>query len=206
LRGNLYIVSAPSGSGKTTLLDQIITKFENLIFSVSYTTRKPRGAEQDGVEYYFVGHDEFHQMADQGEFLEFAEVHGNYYGTSSQFVEENISAGRSVILDIDVQGKRKVQEKAPDAVTVFLMPPSYGELERRLKARQLEDDETIRMRLLIAKQEIQQYQDYNYIVINDNIDESSTALESVIRAGATRPENQVTRIREIIDTFGGVDC
>ena len=206
LRGNLYIVSAPSGSGKTTLLDQLITKFDDLIFSVSYTTRQPRGEEKDGVEYFFVGRDKFRQMVEREEFLEFAEVHGKYYGTSQQFVDENLEAGRSVILDIDVQGKALVQEKVPEAVTVFLMPPSYGELERRIKARQLEDDATIRMRLAIAKKESQRYGDYDYIVVNDRLDESAVVLEAVIRAGAARPANQEARIQEIIDSFGGVDC
>jgi guanylate kinase len=206
LRGNLYIVSAPSGSGKTTLLDQLINKFDDLIFSVSYTTRKPRGTERDGVEYFFVGRDEFIGMVERAEFLEWAEVHGNFYGTSRRFVDENLDAGRSVILDIDVQGKSLVQEKVPGAITVFLLPPSYAELERRLKERRLEDDETIRMRLAIAKKEIQRYRDYDYIVVNDRLEESARVLEAVIRAGAARPSNQDTRIKAIIDTFGGVDC
>jgi guanylate kinase len=206
LRGNLYIVSAPSGSGKTTLLDQLINKFDDLIFSVSYTTRKPQNTERDGVEYFFVGRDEFIGMVERAEFLEWAEVHGNFYGTSRRFVDENLDAGRSVILDIDVQGKSLVQEKVPGAITVFLLPPSYAELERRLKERRLEDDETIRMRLAIAKKEIQCYRDYDYIVVNDRLEESARVLEAVIRAGAARPSNQDTRIKAIIDTFGGVDC
>lgn len=206
LHGKLFIISAPSGSGKTTLLDQLVTKFDNLIFSVSYTTRKPRGEEKDGVEYFFVGRDEFHQMVERGEFLEFAEVHGNFYGTSWEFVDENLSSGRSVILDIDVQGKALVQEKVPDAVTVFLMPPSYEELKRRLKVRQLEDDATIRMRLAIAKNEILRHSDYDYIVINDKIDESAESLESVIRSGSVGTADQKARIKGIIDSFGGVDC
>lgn len=206
LRGNLYIVSAPSGSGKTTLLDQLITKFDDLIFSVSYTTRQPRGEERDGVEYCFVARDEFLGMVERGEFLEWAEVHGNFYGTARRFVEDNLAAGRNVILDIDVQGKSLVQERVPDAVTVFLMPPSYAELERRLKARRLEDDETVRMRLAIAKKEIQRYRDYDYIVVNDRIEESAEMLEAVIRAGSARPANLEPQIRAIIDTFGGVDC
>lgn len=206
MRGNLYIVSAPSGSGKTTLLDRIVAKFDDLIFSVSYTTRRPRGRERDGVEYFFVGRDEFHGMVNRGEFIEWADVHGNYYGTSRRFVDENLETGKSVILDIDVHGKEQVQEKVPDAVTIFLLPPSYGELERRLKARQLEDEETIRMRLAMAKKEIQRYRDYDYIIVNDKIDESGVALEAVIRAGAARPVNQETRISEIIQSFGGADC
>ncbi len=206
MRGNLYIVSAPSGSGKTTLLDRIVAKFDDLIFSVSYTTRQPRGRERHGVEYFFVGRDEFLGMVERGEFIEWADVHGNYYGTSRRFVDENLETGKSVILDIDVHGKDQVQEKVPDAVTIFLLPPSYGELERRLKARQLEDEATIRMRLAIAKKEIQRYRDYDFIIVNDKIDESGVALEAVIRAGAARPVNQEARIREIIQSFGGADC
>ncbi len=206
MRGNLYIVSAPSGSGKTTLLGQLISKFDDLIFSVSYTTRRPRGSERDGVEYFFVGRDAFLDMVQRGDFIEWAEVYGHLYGTSREFVEENLEAGRNVILDIDVQGMKRVQEQAPDAVKVFVLPPSYEELERRLKQRRLEDDETIRMRLAIAKTEIERYRDYDYIVVNDTIEESARVLESVIRAGAARPANQEARIGEIIASFGGVDC
>lgn len=206
LRGNLYIVSAPSGSGKTTLLDHLMTRFDNLIFSVSYTTRKPRGQERDGVEYFFVNPAEFLDMAERNEFLEWAEVHGNYYGTGRQFVEDNLNAGRSVILDIDVQGKSLVQEKIPDAVTVFLMPPSYDELARRLRSRELEDVETIRLRLAIAKKEIQRYRDYDYIVVNDEIERSLAELEAVIRAAGARPASQQDRIEKIIESFGGTDC
>ncbi len=158
------------------------------------------------MEYFFVGRDEFLGMVERGEFIEWADVHGNYYGTSRRFVDENLETGKSVILDIDVHGKDQVQEKVPDAVTIFLLPPSYGELERRLKARQLEDEATIRMRLAIAKKEIQRYRDYDFIIVNDKIDESGVALEAVIRAGAARPVNQEARIREIIQSFGGADC
>ena len=123
MRGNLYIVSAPSGSGKTTLLQHLVTKFDHLLFSVSYTTRAPRGHEKDGVEYFFVDRDEFDRMVGQKEFLEWAEYNGNLYGTSRQFVEENIASGKAVILDIDVQGARQVKSKVDRAVTIFLMPP-----------------------------------------------------------------------------------
>ena len=206
MRGNLYIVSAPSGSGKTTLLGQLISKFDDLIFSVSYTTRRPRGNERDGVEYFFVGRDAFLDMVQRGDFIEWAEVYGHLYGTSRAFVEENLEAGRNVILDIDVQGMKRVQEQAPDAVKVFVLPPSYEELARRLKERRLEDDETIRTRLAIARREIERYRDYDFIVVNDTIEESTRILESVIRAGAARPANQEARIGEIIASFGGVDC
>jgi guanylate kinase len=205
MRGTLYIVSAPSGSGKTTLLRQLIRNFDGLIFSVSYTTRPPRGDEEHGTEYFFVRRDEFLKMVDANEFLEWAEYQGNLYGTSRGFVEESLETGADVILDIDVQGARQVQEKVADAVTVFLLPPSYAELERRLRERRLEDDETIRMRLAIAKQEITRYKDYDYIVVNDEIDESVLLLGSIVRSGSARPDRQEGRIREIMDTFGGVD-
>ena len=205
MRGNLYIVSAPSGSGKTTLLQHIVAKFDHLLFSISYTTRAPRGHEENGIEYFFIDRDEFQGMVDRQEFLESAEYHGNMYGTSRQFVEENIASGRAVILDIDVQGAQQVKGQIEGAVTIFLMPPSFAELERRLKARRLEDDETIRRRLAIAKREILRYNDYDYVVINDKLDESIGLLEAIVRSGSARPVYQEERIREIIASFGGMD-
>ena len=205
MRGNLYIVSAPSGSGKTTLLQHIVAKFDHLLFSISYTTRAPRGHEEDGIEYFFIDRDEFQGMVDRQEFLESAEYHGNMYGTSRQFVEENLALGRAVILDIDVQGAQQVKGQIEGAVTIFLMPPSFAELERRLKERRLEDDETIRRRLAIAKREILRYNDYDYVVINDKLDESIGLLEAIVRSGSARPIYQEERIREIIASFGGMD-
>ena len=204
MRGNLYIVSAPSGSGKTTLLQHLVTKFDHLLFSVSYTTRAPRGHEENGIEYFFINRDEFQGMVDREEFLESAEYHGNLYGTSRQFVEDNIASGKAVILDIDVQGAQQVKAKIEGAVTIFLMPPSFTELERRLKKRRLEDDETIRRRLAIAKREILRYNDYDYVVINDKLHESIGLLEAIVRSGSARPLYQEERIREIIASFGGL--
>lgn len=203
--GNLYIVSAPSGSGKTTLLRHLIAGFEDLIFSISYTTRSPRKGETDGVDYVFVDRERFLKMVDGEEFLEWAEYQGNLYGTSRRFVEEQVRTGRSVILDIDVQGARQVREQASEAVTVFLLPPSYAELERRLRERGVEADETIRMRLAIARQEITRYRDYDYIVVNDQVEESVRLLGAIVRADGARPERQEARIREIIGSFGGMD-
>ena len=205
MRGNLYIVSAPSGSGKTTLLQHIVAKFDHLLFSISYTTRAPRGHEENGIEYFFIDRDEFQGMVDRQEFLESAEYHGNMYGTSRQFVEENIASGRAIILDIDVQGAQQVKGQIEGSVTIFLMPPSFAELERRLKERRLEDDETIRRRLAIAKREILRYNDYDYVVINDKLDESIGLLEAIVRSGSARPVYQEERIREIIASFGGMD-
>ena len=205
MRGNLYIVSAPSGSGKTTLLQHLVAKFDHLLFSVSYTTRAPRGHEEDGIEYFFVDRHEFRGMVDRQEFLESAEYHGNLYGTSRRFVEESIASGKAVILDIDVQGAQQVKGQIEGAVTIFLMPPSFDELERRLKERRLEDDETIRRRLAIAQKEILSYNDYDYVVINDKLDESIGLLETIVCSGSPRPTYQEERIREIIASFGGMD-
>ncbi len=205
MRGNLYIVSAPSGSGKTTLLQHLVAKFDHLLFSTSYTTRAPRGHEEDGIEYFFVDRHEFRGMVDRQELLESAEYHGNLYGTSRRFVEESIASGKAVILDIDVQGAQQVKGQIEGAVTIFLMPPSFDELERRLKERRLEDDETIRRRLAIAQKEILSYNDYDYVVINDKLDESIGLLETIVCSGSPRPTYQEERIREIIASFGGMD-
>lgn len=206
MRGNIYIVSAPSGSGKTTLLRHLVADIGNLIFSISYTTRTPRVGERHGVDYFFIDRDEFLRMVEQEEFLEWAEYQDNLYGTSRRFVEHNVDGGRDVILDIDVQGARQVKAEAEGAVTVFLLPPSYAELERRLRERGVQDDEAIRMRLAIAKQEITRYRDYDYIVVNDKLDESVGLLSAIVRADSARPERQEARIRDIIGSFGGVEC
>ena len=205
LRGNLYIVSAPSGSGKTTLLQQLIRNFEDLTFSISHTTRLPRGSEKHGVEYFFVDRGEFFGMAEKDEFLEHAEYHGNLYGTSRKFVEVNLEMGKNVILDIDVQGARQVKARNEDAVSLFLLPPSFAELERRLRTRRLEDDDTISKRLVIAKSEILRCRDYDYIVVNDKIEESVRQLEAIVRSGTAEVQQEESRIDDIIASFGGID-
>lgn len=204
MRGNLYIVSAPSGSGKTTLLQHLLKNFKELSFSVSYTTRQARSGEQHGVDYFFTDRNTFLGMVDRGEFLEWAEYHGQLYGTARAFVEQHIEAGRNVILDIDVQGARQVKSKIEDAISVFVLPPSFSELERRLKARNRESEEAIRRRLEIAKGEIFFYRDYDYIIINDILENSILLLESIVRSGAASPGRQQHRIEEIIASFGGL--
>ena len=204
MRGNLYIVSAPSGSGKTTLLQHLLRNFEDLKFSVSYTTRQSRAGEQNGVDYFFTDRQNFLNMVDRGEFLEWAEFNGQLYGTARDFVERHIESGKDVILDIDVQGARQVKSKIKDATAIFVLPPSFAELERRLKARMLESDEVIRRRLEIAKGEIVFYRDYDYIIINDVLENSILLLESIVRSGAATPPRQQSRIEEIIASFGGL--
>jgi guanylate kinase len=203
MRANVYIVSAPSGSGKTTLLQSLLKSFNDLKFSVSHTTRQPRQGERDGIDYFFTEKTRFREMAGRGEFLEWAEYYGQLYGTSRAFVEQHVNSGRDVILDIDVNGAQQVKAKIADAITVFIMPPSFAELERRLRARRQESDEAINRRLEIARSEISVCRSYDYIVINDVLDDSVQALEAIVRAGRARPWRQQARIEEIIASFGG---
>jgi guanylate kinase len=204
MRGNLYIVSAPSGSGKTTLLQHLLRSFNDLKFSVSHTTRPPRQGERDGVDYYFTDRPAFLSMADRGEFLEWAEFNGQLYGTTRAFVNDHLDAGKDVILDIDVQGARQVKEKVESATAIFVLPPSFEELKRRLQARMLEPDDVIRRRLEIAKSEILFYRDYDYIIINDILENSIRLLECIVRSGAAIPRRQQGRIEKIIASFGGL--
>jgi len=204
MRGNLYIVSAPSGSGKTTLLQHLLRSFDDLKFSVSHTTRPPRQGEKDAVDYYFTDRTTFMRMVDRGEFLEWAEFNGQLYGTTRAFVEEQIGAGRDVILDIDVQGAKQVKNTIKDATAIFILPPSFEELKRRLTDRMLESDDVIRRRLDIAKREILYYRDYDYIIINDILENSIRLLESIIGSGTAKPRRQQSRIEEIIASFGGL--
>jgi guanylate kinase len=204
MRGNLYIVSAPSGSGKTTLLQHLLRSFKDLKFSVSSTTRPPRQGEKEGVDYFFTDRSTFLSMVDRGEFLEWAEFNGHLYGTGREFVRRHLDEGKDVILDIDVQGARQVKSKIPDAVAIFVLPPSFTELERRLRARMLEADDVIRRRLEIAKGEILFYREYDYIIINDILESSIVLLESIVRSSTAAPRRQQKRIEEIIASFGGL--
>ena len=204
MRGNLYIVSAPSGSGKTTLLQHLLRSFKDLKFSVSYTTRGPRQGEQNGIDYYFTDRQTFLSMAERGEFLEWAEFNAQLYGTRRAFVQEQLENRNDVILDIDVQGAKQVKSKMPDARSIFILPPSFSELERRLKSRMLEADDVIRRRLEIAKSEIQFYRDYDYIIVNDVLENSVLLLESIVRSGTAAPRRQQARVEGIIASFGGL--
>jgi guanylate kinase len=164
----------------------------------------PRAGEQHGVDYFFVDRPNFLRMVEQGEFLEWAEYYGQLYGTARSFVEDHLEKGGDIILDIDVQGARQVKAKFPECKAVFIMPPSFAELERRLRSRMQETDEAIRRRLDIAKGEILFYREYDYIVINDVLESSIVLLESIIRSGGAIPAKQERRIEEIIASFGGI--
>lgn len=176
----VYIISAPSGSGKSTLVNELRKLISNLDFSISYTTRRPRGSEQNGREYFFVPIQDFEEMIARGEFLEHANVFGNYYGTAKRFLEQAEHAGRDLLLDIDVQGAAQVKRKIKNAVSVFILPPDKKTLEWRLRNRSLDTEEVIQRRLLTAAKEIENYQSYDYILINDRLEESIDELKAIV--------------------------
>ncbi|MGA8620968.1 MAG: guanylate kinase [Candidatus Sulfotelmatobacter sp.] len=177
----VYIISAPSGSGKSTLVNELLTKVSDLEFSISYTTRAPRGSEIDGRQYYFVSRPEFEKMIEKNAFLEHAEVFGNYYGTAKRFLHEAEQHGRDLLLDIDVQGAKQIQDKLPDAISIFILPPDRKTLEERLRKRSEDSDDVIERRLDTATREIENYQRYNYILINDQLEDSIKLLRAIVR-------------------------
>jgi guanylate kinase len=184
MSGILYIISAPSGSGKTTLVNELRQYVPHLEFSVSYTTRPPRGSEEDGREYHFITRGEFEAMIERDEFLECAQVFGNYYGTAKTVLRQAKERGNDLLLDIDVQGERQVKLKMPDAVSIFVLPPSRKELESRLRKRSRSEnvhaEETIRRRLDTARREIEKYPNYDYILINDRLEQSVDRLQAIV--------------------------
>ncbi len=202
-KGNLIVISAPSGSGKTSLANRALEEIPKLRFSVSHTTRKPRPGERDQVEYCFVSEKEFEEMIGQGTFLEHARVYGNYYGTSRAFVDEQLSVGYDVLLDLDVQGAAQVKKSYPEAILVFVFPPSLEVLKTRLKNRGLDDPSIIDKRLRIAKKEIQRYTEYQYVIINREIEESLVELKSIIQVAGCRLEKRKDLAAQIIKTFPG---
>ena len=178
----VYIISAPSGSGKSTLVNRARQIVPDLDFSVSYTTRPPRGNEQNGREYFFVSRAEFEQMIKNGDFLEYADVFGNYYGTSKHYLEKAKQRKHDLLLDIDVQGAAQIKQKIPDAVSIFILPPNRTELESRLRDRGQDSEAVIHRRLATATREIENYPKYDYILVNDRLDDSIQALQSILLA------------------------
>ena len=180
----VFIISAPSGSGKSTLVNEIKRLVDRLDFSVSYTTRPPRGSEENGREYYYTRREVFERMIGNGEFLEHADVFGNYYGTAKKFLDDAIVRGHDLLLDIDVQGASQLQKKLPDAVSIFILPPTKQELEKRLRRRstaeRMTDEAVIERRLKTATLEIEKYPQYDYILVNDHLDDSIDALKAII--------------------------
>lgn len=220
---SVFIISAPSGSGKSTLVDGIRKIVPGLDFSISYTTRAPRGSEQDGREYFFVSREEFEKMMGNDEFLEYADVFGNYYGTARSVLKKAEESGKDLILDIDVQGARQIKQKLTKAVSIFILPPDRKTLEWRLRNRSLDAEAVIQRRLVTATREIENYPKYDYILVNDRLEDSIEALRSVLLAerlkrsgtGTTADETEIlaqaqqyrlgnvrTRLRPILASFG----
>jgi guanylate kinase len=178
----VYIVSAPSGSGKSTLVTKLFETVRQLDFSISYTTREPRGSEQNGKEYFFVSKAEFESMIAANEFLEHAEVFGNYYGTAQRFLREAEARGNDLLLDIDVQGAYQIKQRIPEAVRIFILPPDREKLEWRLRNRGLDSEEVIRRRLDTARREIENYEKYDYILVNNLLEQSADQLKDIVLA------------------------
>ena len=202
-RGSLYVISGPSGSGKSSLANRALEEIPNLRFSVSYTTRKPRPGEQDSVEYFFVSEEKFEEMVQAGDFMEHACVFGHYYGTSEVNVEALRQGGFDVLLDIDVQGGRQVRKSHPEAVLIFVFPPSLDVLTRRLRDRKLDDESVITKRLSIAKDEINSYRIYQYVIINEEYEESVGELKAIIQDAGSDflLENRKEQTEKIVKTF-----
>ena len=185
--GLLLVLSAPSGAGKTTLARRLVDTHQDCVFSISYTTRSPRGAERDGVDYFFVDEAAFQRMIDAEEFAEWAQVHGKRYGTPRQVIDLNLDAGRVVIFDIDVQGGEQLKGRYPEAATVLVVPPSMAELERRLRDRRTESEEAIARRLAAARAEVRRGLDgYDFVVVNDDLDTAFADFEAIVRAERLR--------------------
>lgn len=180
--GHLFIVSAPSGAGKSTLCNAVRGQMDDLAYSVSYTTRPPRTGEREAIDYHFISKTEFSQGIDQGRWAEWALVHGNYYGSSAQWIEQTLGAGRDILMDIDVQGARQMVKRFPQAITIFIMPPSLEELGKRLMGRGTDDRQSIELRLRNAGQEIAQRDFYRHVLLNDDIEKAVKALTDLLKA------------------------
>jgi guanylate kinase len=199
--GVLYIVAAPSGAGKTSLVKALLQKDTAIRLSVSYTTRAPRPGEVDGVDYHFVGVDDFKAMAACGEFLESAEVYGNYYGTSQAWIAGEIAAGHDILLEIDWQGAAQVKKRFPDAVTVFILPPSLEALRKRLSNRGQDNAEVIEKRMAAARDDISHAAGFEYIIVNDDFDQALLDFLAVVRASRLVTSRQAQKLKPLFERF-----
>ncbi|MBP5244321.1 MAG: guanylate kinase [Succinivibrio sp.] len=201
-KGTLYIVSAPSGEGKSSLIDSILKRFnldDSLRLSVSHTTRQPRPGEVDHVSYHFVSNEEFEALIARGAFYEYAHVFDHYYGTSKEIVEQWLNEGKDVLLDIDWQGARQIREQTPDAKGIFIIPPSLEELHRRLVSRATDAPEVIEKRMNKAIGEISHYDEYDYVIINDDFEESVLNMRSIILANIAKLDKKKEEISKLFD-------
>ncbi|HET7746176.1 MAG TPA: guanylate kinase [Vicinamibacteria bacterium] len=198
---SLFVVSGPSGAGKSTVLSRVLQDVERLRFSVSHTTREPRVGERDGISYHFVERAEFEALRGRGLFLEWAEVHGELYGTARSEYERARVESVDLLLDVDVQGAAQVRRQFDDAVSVFILPPSYAALERRLRGRGPDDEAQFNRRLAAAAEELSLYREYDYAIVNEALEHTVQALEAIIRAARCRTTRVDGRARKILDTF-----
>lgn len=198
---SVFIISAPSGSGKSTLVHRLLKTVPDLHFSISYTTRPPRPAEADGVDYWFISTEEFQYRLERNEFLEHAVVFGNYYGTNRCTLEAAERDGKDLVLDIDVQGARQLKVALPEAISVFVLPPSRDVLEQRLRTRSQDNEEVIQRRLRGAAEEVRNYSQYDYVLINRELEEASARLADIVRAERLRKARMEQEVRPIIASF-----
>jgi guanylate kinase len=198
----IFIISAPSGSGKSTLVDKLLERDTSLLFSISYTTREPRGQEENGKHYHYISREEFERRLANGEFLEHALVFGqHYYGTHRSILDQAIAEGKDLVLDIDVQGARQLKDKFPEAVSVFILAPSREILEKRLRTRSEDAEAVIERRLRTAAAEIRNWKDYDYVLVNEQVEDSTETLLSIVRAERVRRCRMGSRIAPILATF-----
>ena len=199
MSGNLFIVSAPSGAGKTSLVNVLLASNRQIDLSVSYTTRAPRPGEIEGREYHFVSRETFTAMAKHGDFLESAEVYGNLYGTSQSWIEVETSGGRDILLEIDWQGADQVRRKFPDCISIFILPPSLQALEERLKARGQDSAEVIALRLRAVREDIAHVAEFDYVIINDELDVALQQLDAIVVAAGLHRDRRLTRLKTLIN-------
>ena len=196
-RGQLIVLSGPSGVGKSTVIAELLGERKDIYFSVSFTTRSPRVGEADGVNYNFVSREEFERMIAADELLEYAQYVGNYYGTSLKVIQDKLAAGIDVLLDIEVQGAAKVRSKCPEAVLIFIIPPSFEELSRRLHGRATDNEDVIAGRLQKAREEYQQIPNYDYLVVNDKLSDAAAEIIAVLTAESCRTKNRMNLVEGV---------
>jgi guanylate kinase len=203
-KGNIFVITAPSGAGKTTLVLALLAAEPTVQLSVSYTTRSPRPGEVDGKDYHFASREQFMEMSERGDFLEHAEVHGNLYGTSQTWINEAVAGGRDLLLEIDWQGAQQVRRIYPDAIGVFILPPSAAILERRLRNRGKDSDTAIAQRLANARDEIAHLEEFDYVIVNEHIDEAVRDIVGIVRSERNRMTRQVSKHLELVAELKGM--
>ena len=201
--GNIIVISAPSGTGKSTVVKRMVASVAGLGFAISHTTRPPRSGEQNGREYFFTSAARFKRMVAAGDFVEWAKVYGHLYGTTWKQLHHALEGGKDVVLDIDVQGHAQVRRRLPEALSIFLLPPSFPELARRLSRRHSDPAEVIASRLAMARKEMRHWSEYDYLIVNDRIPSAVQAAKTIVQAARFRQQNQRGLVEDICRTFGG---